>query len=444
MKKILCFFTALFSFVLMTNFVSCSDDSANESPAEKITVTYDLNYDGAPAATVIQQEKNKSFTLQTFERTDYRLIGWADTSDATEIKYQSGARLTLSEDHTFYALWADADSVVTLTLNSNTASATETKYYVPKNTTYAIPANTAKCDGSVFIGWATSATATTATYSDGEAITLTADKTLYAVWVSKDNANLVTITYHSNDGTNKSYVQYILLGGSSSLSSVYHKLTPNEFTRDGYIMEGWAKTADATEAAYDDGDSVSNLLFITGSLSNPQLVKNVDFYAVWLDNTKLIITYTRNYSSSDTESFVKEISVTGNKATYTIEECPFEPETEGKVFACWQKDKYPGETIEFESETVRKITYKAVWISKTDSFSKKLTYYKDGSSEEKFEQYYNWSSQNELAIKDCPWTVEGAEFVGWAEYSSDKTPSYQPNERINTFGAPSSLYALWQ
>ena len=86
MKKNLCFFTALFSFVLMTNFVSCSDDSANESPAEKITVTYDLNYDGAPAATVIQQEKNKSFTLQTFERTDYRLIGWADTSDATEIK----------------------------------------------------------------------------------------------------------------------------------------------------------------------------------------------------------------------------------------------------------------------------------------------------------------------------------------------------------------------
>lgn len=435
-------FSCLLVFFVLANFVACSNGLSDDTPQETILVTYDLNYEGAPEVKTVPQVKNASFTLKSFNRDGYRLVGWADSNDSSDVKYSSGSSVRLSKDHTFYAIWADSNAVVALTLNSNMESGSETVCYVPAGTTYRIPANTFKRNGYIFMGWANTEDASSPMYNDKDSITLTSDRTLYAVWVSKDSSNLVTITFHPNYGSDNTYVQYCLLGGSS-LSDIYRKLLPNEFVRDGYVFEGWAKASDSSKVDYEDEDTFSNLLFIEGSLSNPTLVKNVDFYALWTDSSKLIITYNRNYSSSDTECFTEEFSVIDNKATYNIAECPYEAEDSDHVFACWYNDVYPGETINFEDEKVRKITYKALWISKTDSFGKVLKYYKDFSETDYFEQYYNWSSQDALRIKDCPWTVEKAEFAGWSRYTNSSEPDYKAGDKISTFGATSSLYALW-
>lgn len=159
------------------------------------------------------------------------------------------------------------------------------------------------------------------------------------------------------------------------------------------------------------------------------------------------ITYNRNISSSDTESFTKEVTVTDDKATIKVADCSWEPESDEYAFACWKSGDYylyPGETIEFEGED-RQITYKAFWISKSDTFTRDITYYKNSSSSdsETVVSYYK-ISQGKVALKACPWTVEGKKFVDWAKYSSSTTADYKECERLSWTEVSSRYYAIWE
>ena len=267
--------------------------------------------------------------------------------------------------------------------------------------------------------------------------------------IPEDLENCCTIIFHSNYGNKeKTYVQYFPMTEANDIEDLYKKLKPCKFTRDGYIFEGWAKEKDSTEADYKDEATVTRLLFIKGGTlslySNPELIKEVHFYAVWTDASKLVITYKRNYKSENEEDiFTVTVPVVDNKATYRMAECPFEPESEDYVFVCWNGDNYTGETREFESTTSRRLSYYARWANKNNTFTEEKRYYKDINSDEYVIQYYNWSDMDELAILDCPFTMPDAEFVGWATSRTAKKPDYQPYDRIDTFGADSYLFALW-
>jgi hypothetical protein len=217
-------------------------------------------------------------------------------------------------------------------------------------------------------------------------------------------------------------------------------LIPNAFVRTGYSFQGWAEKADATESLYDNKQRVPTTFFIDKT--------DLNLYAVWADSSKLSITYKRNHSSDDTESFEKEVAVADDKATYTVEECTWEPESDDYAFACWKSGDYylyPGETTEFEGED-REITYKAFWISKSDTFTDEITYYRNSSSSdsETVVSYYDWTRQGEVALKACPWTVEGKKFVGWAKYSSSTTADYKEYERLSWTKVSSRYYAIWE
>lgn len=161
------------------------------------------------------------------------------------------------------------------------------------------------------------------------------------------------------------------------------------------------------------------------------------------------ITYNRNISSSDTESFTKEVTVADDKATIKVADCSWEPESDDYAFACWKADsvaRYPGETIEFEGED-RQITYKALWISKSGSFTDTTTYYRNSTSDdtETLVSYYDWGKQSEVALKACPWTVEGKKFVGWSNFYSGTGTVYKEYERVPSFaGIKTEYYAIWK
>ncbi len=86
--------------------------------------------------------------------------------------------------------------------------------------------------GYTFLGWSTSSTATSATYTDGQAVTNLASAgasvTLYAVW----EANTVTVTYDAQGGdVNKTTF-------APAFNATYGTLaTP---TRMGYTFNGWS------------------------------------------------------------------------------------------------------------------------------------------------------------------------------------------------------------
>lgn len=111
--------------------------------------------------------------------------------------------------------------------------------------------------GYLFLGWSTSSTATSATYTAGANYTANAGATLYAVW----KANTYTVTYNANGGTGAPATQTKTYGTTLTLSST-------KPTRANYTFKGWATSASATVSAYSAGASYTTNAAIT-------------LYAVW-------------------------------------------------------------------------------------------------------------------------------------------------------------------
>ena len=120
-------------------------------------------------------------------RAGYTFLGWADSASATSASYQPGGSITLSGDKTIYAVWRLNSVTRTLTFNANNGTG------APANQTCTATGTATSCAitisstaptraGYTFLGWADSASATSASYQPGGSITLSGDKIIYAVW----------------------------------------------------------------------------------------------------------------------------------------------------------------------------------------------------------------------------------------------------------------------
>ena len=194
------------------SFTGTYSISGNGSATKTVTVTFkNFNTDNGDSAT-----KAVSFSVSVPAWTSYT------------IKYNANGGSGAPGNQT---KWKDQ----TLTLSS-------TK---PTRTGYS------------FLGWSTSASATTATYSAGGSYTANAAATLYAVW----KANTYKVTYNANGGSGAPSTQTKTYGVTLTLSSV-------KPTRTNYTFKGWATSASATTAAYSAGGSYTTNAAIT-------------LYAVW-------------------------------------------------------------------------------------------------------------------------------------------------------------------
>lgn len=111
--------------------------------------------------------------------------------------------------------------------------------------------------GYSFLGWSTSSSATSATYSAGGSYTSNAAATLYAVW----KANTYTVKYNANGGSGAPGNQTKTYGKTLTLSST-------KPTRTNYTFKGWGTSASATTVAYAAGGSYTANAAVT-------------LYAVW-------------------------------------------------------------------------------------------------------------------------------------------------------------------
>ena len=111
--------------------------------------------------------------------------------------------------------------------------------------------------GYSFLGWSTSSSATSATYSAGGSYTSNAAVTLYAVW----KANTYTVKYNANGGTGAPGNQTKTYGKTLTLSNT-------KPTRTNSTFKGWGTSASATTVAYAAGGSYTANAAVT-------------LYAVW-------------------------------------------------------------------------------------------------------------------------------------------------------------------
>lgn len=111
--------------------------------------------------------------------------------------------------------------------------------------------------GYTFLGWSTSKTASSASYSPGATYSSNAALTLYAVW----KINTWTVKYDANGGT----------GAPSSQTKTYGqtlRLSTTKPTKKDYNFLGWGTSTESTTIEYEAGANYTNNAAIT-------------LYAIW-------------------------------------------------------------------------------------------------------------------------------------------------------------------
>lgn len=164
------------------------------------------------------------------------------------------------------------ENTYTISYNANGGSgapANQTKaHFTPLKLSTQQPRRT----GYTFLGWSTSSTAASATYSPGDTYTNNGRATLYAVW----SAKTYTISYNANGGSGGPASQTKYHGIKLLLSSI-------EPTRNGYTFLGWGVSSSSTSPTYQPGDWYNSNVSRT-------------LYAIWQKNGPA--TYTVSYNAN--------------------------------------------------------------------------------------------------------------------------------------------------
>lgn len=149
---------------------------------------------------------------------------------------------------------------ITYNANGGTGTMANTTYYYATTGTTNLRKNTFTRSGYSFLGWSLSSTATTPSYTDGQAWSLSnnSNYTLYAVW--SQSVITYTITYNANGGTGAPSNQT----KSSNADLILSSSVP---TREGYIFMGWSTSPDG------------NLMYSAGGVYFQNVATTL--YAVW-------------------------------------------------------------------------------------------------------------------------------------------------------------------
>lgn len=291
---------------------------------KQYTLTYDANGGtGGPGSDTKKAYYGGSatFTISSTAPTKsgYTFLGWNTSKSSTSASLTSGDTVSYSANKTIYAIWS---KTIKLTYNANGGSGapsaeSHTVYNSTTSYTFTISSTVPTKSGYTFLGWGTSASATSATYSSGQTnVSLTASKTIYAIW-----SKSVTLTYNANGGSGAPSAETKTIYNSSSGSFTISSTTP---TKSTYTFLGWSTSNSATSASYTSGNSIS-------------ITNNTTLYAVWKLNT-YTVTYKNGSSTVHTEAVQHNSTIT--YTTHSIS---------GKVFCGWYTDS--GLTSAFNTST---------------------------------------------------------------------------------------------
>ena len=193
--------------VTFKNFNTDNGDSATKNVSFNVTVpawtSYTVSYNangGAGAPSNQTKWKDQTLTLSTTKptRTGYSFLGWATSSTATSATYAAGASYTANAAATLYAVWKANTYTVSYNANGGTgAPANQTKTY---GKTLTLSSTKPTRENYNFLGWGTSASATTVAYAAGASYTGNAALTLYAIWelaYTKPRITNLTVERHN-------------------------------------------------------------------------------------------------------------------------------------------------------------------------------------------------------------------------------------------------------
>lgn len=264
-------------------------------PAQNITLyakwvapTYTVtvhDVDGAVHYTFREVAKNSTIssdsipTLTLAEGETF--LGWVQ-EDGTPFNFNT----KINQNYDLYAKVGN-NSRYTVTYHSNTASdttITDNEMIYAKDVFATVNANAFTNGSKVFLSWNTESDGSGTTYYPNGTIKVTGNMDLYAIW--GDKASTVTVTYHSNFGTDQEYTTKAMPNNKLITVADYSALgLPN---RDGYSFAGWNTKADGSGTA-----------FAAGASARVDIDGSNDLYAQWTPNTDTKYTVEFYYQNAD-------------------------------------------------------------------------------------------------------------------------------------------------
>ena len=306
--------------------------------------SYPITYDasggvGVPTTQTKYYNVDTTISTQVPTREGYTFAGWGTYSGDTTANYQPGAVYTSNGALSLYAVWNQNAYTVSYNANGGSgAPASQAKYH---GTALTLRSTVPTRSGYKFLGWSTSSTATSPTYTAGGSYTANANATLYAVW--EKNPTQYTVSYNANGGSGAPASQ-------TKSENVAITLSSTKPARSGYTFLGWSTSSTATSPTYYPGSSYTTNASAT-------------LYAVW---EKLPETYTIKYNANGgtgapaTQTKTEDINITlsstkptrsgykflGWSTSSTATSATYQPgatySTNASVtlYAVWRKDNY--------------------------------------------------------------------------------------------------------
>ena len=284
--------------------VRITDIGGNEtikSVSVNVVVTYTVTFNanggsGAPSSQTKTHGTNLTLSSTRPTRTGYTFLGWSTSSGATSATYSAGGTFDLNADTTLYAVWRANTYTITYNANGGSGAPAAQSYTYATSGTINLSSTRPTRSGYTFLGWSLSSTATSPSYSAGQAWSRSnaSNYTLYAVWrvnviraftFNKDSNKCASVDQVYNEG----YVRFSDSGYVGSYMSI------------GYESHGWGIRLIPSKSG-----TLRFHLTVTNE-TGAGLTSNCD---IWTDDN---LRYSYKISQNTTQSFTVDISVTSGQ-----------------------------------------------------------------------------------------------------------------------------------
>ena len=203
---------------------------------EVLRVNLNFNANGGSGSMETQRidaGTSQNITANAFTRTGYSFAGWNTAANGTgtgygnQVRYEASPDILNEQTVTLYAQWSPVGYTLTYDANGGSNAPAAQICYLSTISKCYVTSSAPTRSGYKFLGWADSSGASSAQYSAGNEVNITGNKTLYAVWQTRNETITIKLSWGSSPKDLDAHVE-----GQKSDNSTFHAYYGNKIGSD--------------------------------------------------------------------------------------------------------------------------------------------------------------------------------------------------------------------